>query len=178
MSSKKTKLKQKPFLILIDGPMGAGKTTMAKILHTKLKRTAYLGLDRIKWYISDFKRIPRDNDISRNVLLAMIKEYLKQDINVLLDQSMKKDEIEILKELSKKYNAKCFIYQLDAPRKLLQKRVEERTRLLNKPKISKTQIERNYRIHLNNKYFHTTIFNSEKLSPEHIVKLILKEVKN
>jgi predicted kinase len=178
MSNKITKLKQKLSLILIDGPMGAGKTTVAKILHTKLKRTAYLGLDRVKWYISDFKRIPRDNDISRNVLLVMIKEYLRQGISVLLDQGMKRDEIELFKKMAQKHNAKCFIYQLDAPKRLLEKRVEERTKMLNKPKISKARIERNYKIHLSNRYSHTTVFDSEKYNPGQIAKIILKEVRS
>ncbi len=158
--------------------MGAGKTTVAKILHTKLKRTAYLGLDRVKWYISDFKRIPRDNNISRNILLVMIKEYLRQGINVLLDQGMKKDEVEVFKKIAKKYNAKCFIYQLDAPKKLLINRIKERTKLLNKPKISQARIDRNYKIHFNNRYNHITIFDSEKLNPKMIANKILKEVKN
>ena len=49
-------MKKKLFLILIDGPMGSGKTTISQILHSKLKRTAYIGLDRVKRFISDFKK--------------------------------------------------------------------------------------------------------------------------
>ena len=170
------KLNKKPFLLLIDGPMGAGKTTVAKILHTKLKRTAYLGLDRIKWYISDFKRKPKDNDISRNILLVMIKEYLRQGINVLLDQQMKESEIEYFKKIVKKYNADIFIYQLDAPKNLLTKRVFERTKLLNKPKSSKTQIESKYKIHFKNKFKKAIVLDSGNLIPEQIADLIFREV--
>lgn len=83
--------------------MGAGKTTVAKILHTKLKRTSYIGLDRIKPYISDFKRNPSDNKISHNVVLAMLQEYLRQGINVIIEQAMGKREIEVFKKIAKKY---------------------------------------------------------------------------
>lgn len=173
----KIKSNNKLSLILIDGPMGAGKTTVSKILHTKLKRTAYLGLDRVKWYISDFKRTPRDNDISRNILLVMIKEYLKQGISVLLDQGIKRKEIEVFKKIAKKYKAKCFVYQLYAPKTLLRRRVLERSQFLKKPIISKARIERNYRFYLKNKYTKAIIFDSEKLSSEVIAKKILKEIK-
>jgi len=42
------KSKNKLFLILIDGPMGAGKTTASKLLHKKLLGTARVPLDEIK----------------------------------------------------------------------------------------------------------------------------------
>ncbi len=170
-------MEKKLFLILIDGPMGSGKTTIAQILHSKLKRTAYIGLDRIKRYISDFKKNPIDNEISRNVVIAMTSEYLKQGINVIIEQGMREDYIKLLKKIAIKYKAECFIYQLDAPKELLQKRVIERTKLANRPAIPKSRIERNYKIHLSSKYKHTKVFNSDKLSPEVISKNILKEVK-
>ena len=173
----KLKSNNNPFLILIDGPMGSGKTTVSKILHSKLKRTSYIGLDRIKRYISDFRRNPTDNEISRNVVLVMTGEYLKQGISVIVEQGMREEYIRLLKKVAKKHKAKCFIYQLDAPKKLLQERVLKRTKLLKKPIISKSRIERKYKIYLNSKYGHTTIFDSEKLSSESIANKILKEVK-
>ena len=170
-------MKDKPFLILIDGPMGSGKTTVSQLLHKKLKRTSHIGLDRIKRYISDFKRNPKDNEISRNIVFAMTDAYLKQGINVIVEQGMRDTHINAFKKIAKKNKIKCFIYQLDAPKKLLFERVHKRTALLGKPKTSTARIERNYKIHLANKYKHMNIFNSEKLNPEQIAKLILKDLK-
>ncbi len=170
-------VEKKPFLILIDGPMGSGKTTVSIILHKKLKRTSYIGLDRIKRYISDFKKNPHDNEISRNVVVAMTDAYLKQGINVIIEQGMRKDHIEIFKKIAKKNNAKCYIYQLTAPKKLLTERVHLRTALQGKPRTSNARIERNYKLHLENKYPHSVIFDSEKMEPEKIATLILKDIK-
>lgn len=170
-------MKKKLFLILIDGPMGSGKTTITQILHSKLKRTAYIGLDRVKRFISDFKKNPIDNEISRNVVLAMTSEYLKQGINVIIEQGMREDYIKLLKKIAIKNKAEFYIYQLDVPKELLQQRVFERTRLANRPQIPKSRIDRNYKIHLSSKYKHTKVFDSEKLTPEVIAKDILKEVK-
>ena len=172
----KNESNNKVFLLLIDGPMGSGKTTVAKILHGRLKRTAYLGLDRVKSIISDFKRNPFDNEISRNVELAMTKEYLKQGINVIVEQGMTLRHIKAFKKIAKKYNANLFIYQLDAPKKLLTERVFERAKLKGKFKPSKARVERNYKIHLKNKDKGAVVFDTEKLSLQQIIKHILKEL--
>ncbi len=73
------------FVLVIDGLMGSGKTTVSALLHKKLKRTAHIGLDRVKWFVSDFKRTPEENEIARNIVLAMMKEYLKHDISVIVE---------------------------------------------------------------------------------------------
>lgn len=170
------KKKGRKFIMIIDGPMGAGKTTVAKLLHEKLKRTALIGLDRIKWSISDFKRIPEDNEIVRNVVVAMTKEYLRQGINVIIEQGMRKDNVEKLKRTAKRYGAHCLIYQLEAPKPLLFKRVHERPRLPGKPRISNARIERNYKFHQKNKYEKATVFDAEKLTAGQIANRIIKDI--
>ncbi len=164
------------FLIIIDGPMGSGKTTVAKLLHAKLKRTALLGLDRIKWFISDFKRIPADNEIVRNVVAAMTREYLRQGIGVIIEQGMREERIEALKRTAKRYGARCFVYQLDAPKALLFRRVHQRPRLAGKPKISNTRIERNYRAHMEHKYAKAEVLDAEKFTARQIANKILKDL--
>ena len=168
----------KKFLIIIDGPMGSGKTTVAALLHKKLKRTAHLGLDRIKWFISDFKRVPADNEIVRDVVAAMAREYLKHGINVIIEQGMRKDAIDALKRTAKKVGADCFVYQLDAPKQLLLERIHQRPRLKGKPRISNARIERNYRAHLQYKYPDAIVLDAEKSTAEQIVRRILKEIKS
>lgn len=172
----KSKRKKPLFLIIIDGQMGSGKTTVASILHKKLKRTAYLGLDRIKWQISDFKRVPADNEIVRNVVGVMAKEYLRQGISVIIEQGMREKQIKALQRMVKQYNARCFTYQLEAPKSLLLQRISRRVKVAGKPKISKARIERNWRAHLKYKYPNAVIMDSEKLSAQKIASLILKAV--
>ena len=164
------------FLIIIDGPMGAGKTTVAKLLHERLKRTALLGLDRIKWFISDFKRIPEDNEIVRNVVAAMTKEYLRQGISVIIEQGMRKDSIEKLKKMARQNGATCLVYQLEAPKRLLLERVHERPRLPGKPRISNARIERNYKFHQENKYAKAIVFDAEKMTAKQIANRIMKDL--
>jgi predicted kinase len=164
--------KDRKFLLVIDGPMGSGKTTVSKLLHAKLKRTAHLGLDRIKWFISDFKRIPADNEIVRNVVLVMAKEYLRQGVSVIIEQGMRKKQISILRRVTKQYGARFFIYQLDAPKKLLFRRIKQRPKKPGKPRVSNARIERNYKSHMRYKYAGAVVLDAEKMSARQIANLI------
>ncbi|MFA6397912.1 MAG: AAA family ATPase [Candidatus Paceibacterota bacterium] len=172
------KSNKKLFIVLITGPMGSGKTTVSKILHSKLKRTALISLDHIKKFISDFKRETKDNEISRNVILAMTKEYLRQNISVIIEQALSLGQINKFQKIADKYKANYFVYQLDAPRKILEKRIKQRTEIPGKQKVSKERIVKNYNFHLENKYSKAIILDSEKLTPEKIASLIIKDVKN
>ena len=57
------------FLALVTGPMGAGKTTTANLVHARLPGVALIGRDRIKWFVSHFDRTPEENRIAMAVLL-------------------------------------------------------------------------------------------------------------
>ena len=107
--------------------MGSGKTTIAKLLHPNLKRTVLIGGDEIKWFISDFRRNKRDNDIIHRVLLKMCDEYLKNGINILLVQGFySKERAKQYLKIAKKYKCKIRFYHLEAPRKVLLERVNKK----------------------------------------------------
>src|SRR5438045_3185951 len=108
----------KKFLLLIHGPMGSGKTTLANVLHEKLKPSALVGLDRIKWFVSGFKRTTANNAMTRAVVFAVVNEYLRQGVSVIIEQALKPTEVSALKRLAKKHKAVFFMYQLKAPREI------------------------------------------------------------
>lgn len=169
----------KKFLIIIDGPMGSGKTTIGKLLHKKLKRTARLSTDGIKFLLSDFERGERDNAITTSVLMQMYKEYVRQGINILLPQGFwKKEYIEPYIKFAKKNKLKTFIYQLEAPREVLLKRIENRPKpALAKTPVPKSRILLNLKTWEKHKYQMGKNFDTTKLSPEQVVKEILKDLK-
>ena len=165
-------------LIIIDGPMGSGKTTIGKLLHEKLKRTAILSTDSIKFFISDFERGERDNAISAAVLMQMCKEYIKQGIDVLLPQGFwKKEYLEPYLKLVEENRLKLFMYQLEGPRDLLLERIENRP----KPELAKTtvpeeRILKNLKTWEENRYELGKVFNISEFSSEQIAELILKDL--
>ncbi len=166
------------FLIIIDGPMGSGKTTIGKLLHQKLKRTAILSTDGIKWFISDFERGERDNKISAAVLMQMAKEYIKHGINILLPQGFwKKEFVEPYIKLAEENNLKTFIYHLEAPKEVLLDRIDNRplNPLATSP-VPKERVLNNLKTWEENRYQIGKTFKTHELKPEEVVHLILKDL--
>ncbi|MBI4185873.1 AAA family ATPase [Candidatus Berkelbacteria bacterium] len=169
---------KKKFFVVIDGPMGAGKTTVAKLLHQKFKRTALLGIDRVKWAVSDFTRSSEDNAMTADVVLAMGREYLKHGLNIILDQGfMRKEFLHPYIQLAKKEKAHLLIYQLEAPRDILLGRITSRPKPDSaKRKVSKTKTLKNIRTYFENKYAKAQIIDSSTLTPKQIVDMISKDI--
>jgi len=166
----------KKFLLVIDGPMGAGKTTTSKILHEKLKNVAHIGLDRIKWFVSGFKRTTPQNEMTRSVLMGMARAYLKQGVSVILEQAIRKDQVVKYKKIAKANKARFLIYQLEAPKDILFKRVIKRPPPPGKSKVARSRIIRNYKIYNSRKPFTATILNSKDLTAKQVANHILKDI--
>jgi predicted kinase len=168
----------KQSLIIIDGPMGSGKTTIGKLLHKQLPRTVILSTDAIKWFISDFERGERDNAIAAAVLMQMSKEYIKHGLSILLPQGFwKKENLEPYIKLAEENNLKLFVYQLEAPKEILLSRIAQRPKpeLATSP-VPQERIVKNLQTWEDNRYQLGKILNTEQLSPEEIVQMIIKDL--
>lgn len=167
-------------MIIIDGPMGSGKTTIGKLLHPQLKRTVMLSTDAIKFFISDFERGERDNAISAAVLMQMCKEYIKHDINILLPQGFwKKEYLDPYLKFAEENNIKVYMYQLEGSKDMLLERIKNRP----KPELAKTpvpeeRILKNLKTWEDNRYVLGKVFNVNELSSEQISNIILSDVQN
>jgi len=168
-------------LILVDGPMGAGKTTVAQLLHKNLKYSALISLDPLKRLYSEFKSGDKKSlEIASDVGSAMAKTYLDKGINVIVEKAFtdRKFLTQFIKS-SKTKNAKVYVYQIEAPLETRIERIKKRS--IAKPKYKKPTLKRINKNHENYKtlrYENAIIFDSSKLTPRKIIKEILKEVKN
>ena len=169
----------KPFFIIIDGSMGSGKTTVAGLIHKKLPRTALVGTDLIKWFVSDFERTKRDNDITRNVLVAMCAEYLKNGVSILLAQGFLQsaNRAPYIK-LAKRLNVRLLEYRLEAPHEVLLQRLENRPKpVQTKTSVSKSRILENLRLHAQHRYSGAMNIDTSKMSAKTVADTILKDVR-
>jgi predicted kinase len=173
------------FIVVIDGPMGAGKTTVSKLLNDNLEGTARLTLADVKRFISGFEKNHTYNKISQEIILVMVEEYLKGGISVIVEWAMKEERVSTLVAIANKYDARSYLFQLDAPKYLLLQRVKERTKDLlgmtelpekNIPNIEEN-FEKNYSFHNENKYQNAMVLDSETLTPEEIVEQMLQKIK-
>jgi predicted kinase len=171
------------FILLIDGPMGSGKTTVANLIHTKIHNTAWIGLDRIKWLVSGFRRSKKQNEMTRNVVEAMAEEYARQGVNIIVEQGFCLEHVAFFRKLAKKNHAAFYLFELAAPKEVLLRRIKERmaqrvkTRTVGKPVVM-SRIMRNLKIHMDKKKDpQARLIETVGLMPEQIAGKIIKEIR-
>ena len=173
---------RKPFLIILDGPMGSGKSTVAQLLQKRIKeKTALISLDKLKRIVSNYKLDSYEHlRLAAKAGASMTNLYLKEGIDVIVEKAFIKEEF--LKSFvnSIKTKSKIFIYQIEVPFDIGLSRIKEREKLKEKgiPKNKlKEKVTRNYSHYNRFKYGKAKVFDSSKLTPRKIVNKILKEIK-
>lgn len=161
----------------ILGPAGSGKTTLAEFLKNQLVNTAHVSSDHIKRYISEFKEVESHNMVSRNVTDAMIIEYLKNNINVIVEQGMNNEQLAILENIAKAHSATFLVYKIEAPRDVRTARISERAQRISQPIMSQQTMDILETIYTENTYPATKVFDSEVTSTEEITRVILEDLK-
>ena len=115
-------------LIIINGPTGIGKSTVAKKIHDKLPLSFLLDIDAQRRYISDYRKNRKESsELSFVVSRAIVDEYLKSGHSVIIDKVIfKTTTISDFIELAKKHNAKVYEFILNLDKKTLINRAKER----------------------------------------------------
>ena len=169
--------REKLFMVVIVGPAGAGKTTLAEFLKNQLVDTAHASSDNIKRFISQFREVASHNKVSRNVVNAMVDEYLKNNINVIVEQNMDNEETEILKKIGEKNNVDFFLYRIEASKDIRRERIEERTSKSSKPMMTEMTFEKLSKRYEENSHPSNRTFDSGQLCVKEIAEFILKDLK-
>ncbi len=163
----------KPFLIILNGPSGSGKSTIAKQIREEFSRTAIIALDLIKWQVSDYKSDTFDLSLASNIGLKMTQEYLKNNINVIVEKTFcqKKYLVRFL-NYAKRNNFPVFIYNVEAPWEIIKKRVKKREH-----KMSLKKAKRIFNEYSDNKFKVDNTFDTSKQSTKQIIKFIKKQLR-
>jgi predicted kinase len=164
------------FLLIIHGPMGSGKTTLADLLHDEIENMAHFGVDHIKWLISDGKTNPKRREVNKQMVEVMTSEYLKLGTSVLVEQAFDRKEIDELKDIANENNVKFLVYKLETDRQVMNERIKERTKKSNKPEVSKEHIEKSYEEYKSEEYVNSVVFDSGKITVREMADKILKDL--
>jgi predicted ABC-type ATPase len=165
----------KKFLLLLDGMMGSGKTTTSRVLRGKLPRTAIIGMDTVKRYISDFERGTRDNLIARKVVAEMTKKFLDLDISVIIEQPIKDEEVLIYEGIANSFSVPCYKFQLFTTPETAFNRVMER-QIDSKNKNPEERVRNNISLFKNKSDLGFELIDTSNLKSEEPARIILDRV--
>jgi broad-specificity NMP kinase len=122
-------------LILINGPAGVGKTTVAKKLHESLSFSFLLDLDNQRDFISHW-RDDREKAriLSFDIALALAETCLKDGVDFISGKAMfdtvlkgqEKNPIDMFIDLGRKYGAEVYEVMLWADKDTVLERADKR----------------------------------------------------
>ncbi len=166
----------KQFVLLVDGMSGGGKTTVTRLLANKLPRTAVVGFDKIKKFVSDFERGARDNQIAREVITVMVQKYLDLGLSVIIEHPFKtEEEIEFYTKLAGERGIPCHKFQLHADPHIALQRVVSRTKE-NNGDLTEERARRNISLFQPREHLGFKVIDTTNIKPEDIAEIILKEI--
>jgi thymidylate kinase len=165
-------------LIILDGMTGAGKTTATKNLSGRISRLVMVGMDRIKFNISDFERGPRDNGIAKKAVFAMAKVYLEEGLSVCVEQTVKSaEELESYRNLATEFSIPVHEFQLIADPETAFARVKTRQKG-NPPEkqVPDERIRRNIEFAQSKKDWGFKVIDTTNIDPARVLNEIIQRL--
>ena len=161
----------KKHLILLDGPKGAGKSTLSGLLEEDLSNTEFFGIDKERNLLKRTGSIQDDNERAFQAILEKLKTAFKQGKNAVIDCGVTERRLDMLAAIVEEYNIVFYKFSLTAPYNVLRSRVEERAKMKGKG----FNLERFDVIHkaLQAKSFDNFyMLDSDKLSPQEMLEIV------
>lgn len=115
-------------LILINGPTGVGKSTIAQKVHQSYPLSFLLDIDAQRRYISEYREHPAESrELVLKLSIAIVENYLQSGHDIIIDKVLTDVAVvEKFVELGKKYGAEVFEFILNTDKEILIARAEER----------------------------------------------------
>jgi predicted kinase len=124
----------KNIAIIIRGPSGIGKSTVASLVHEKIENSANIDIDVIKRMIS-FDSTKERTEIAHAVTRSFVKELIDKNFNIIIEEIFRDDHYEKIIKILDESHYNHYTFFLTAPLELLIQRDAQRE---NKIKGSET----------------------------------------
>ncbi|MDA3836486.1 MAG: hypothetical protein PF542_02585 [Nanoarchaeota archaeon] len=181
MVDKKKKIKFPKFILILNGPSCAGKTTVRREFTSKYGRIFAPKGDVIKWMISDYEG-SKDRAKVVNMVGGLIEGAIKEGFSVVHDWSITDIQRVELKSLAVKYKLAFIEVNIEADFETISDRFDVRIEeARNGAKISMTDpfvMRGFYDEYMKSKDNSLPTFDSRKDSAEQIVKKIISLIRS
>lgn len=170
------------FILIINGPIGSGKTWAVNLIMDRYKKIFRLSANKIKFLISDYTP-DRDRKLVQECLMSIADKLVSSGMSLITEGgSVRQGDLNHeLEDLGKKHNIKVIYVNIEAPLEILKKRFAERVQTSKErgSKLSVTDEEgfiQRYDAYMALKDPNWPTFDSSILSPEEIAEGIMKLV--
>jgi cytidylate kinase len=154
-------------VIILNGSINSGKTTVAKILWNKIPNTAFIEVDKLREFI-DWMPGKKAFPLSLQNAVLVMKSFIKKGLNVIIAYPLDKNDYKFIINKLKDINTRIYTFTLNPD---IRKTLTDRgTRELTKREVKR--IKYHYQIGINKPSF-GKIINNTNQSPQETAGKIL-----
>ena len=116
-------------LIILNGPAGVGKSTLARRLHEDAPMSLLLNIDNWRKQISHWRENRRESQVlSYKTATVAIGAHLEESYDVIVDKAILNDDstLDALVGVGRKHNAQIYELVLTAEKEVIARRAFER----------------------------------------------------
>lgn len=159
-------------IIIINGSINSGKTTVSKLLVKQLQNTAHIEVDNLREFV-DFMPLTKKL-IQLNIENAALvtKNFIKHGLNVIISYPLSKENYDLLIEKLNLTQKDIFTFTLNP--KLSSVIKNRGTREIDDWEVKR--IHHHYEVGINNPEFENIIIDNTDQTPEETVKIILNKI--
>ena len=157
-------------IIILNGSINSGKSTVAKILQEKTPHTAYVEVDELRRFI-DWMDGEKAYPLSVENALLVTKNFVKKDLNVVFTYIIGEDDYKIVQEMLKDVSTNVFIFTFSSD--INHTLTNRGSRELTEQELKRIQYH--YDIGINNPSFGQIIDNTHQ-TPKETAEIILKAI--
>lgn len=158
-------------IIILNGSINSGKTTVAKILWNKIPNTAFIEVDKLREFI-DWMPCKEAFPLSIENAVLVMKNFVKKGLNVILTYPLDKDDYEFVINELKDVKTKIYTFTFNPDIDIAL--TNRGTRELTEWEVSR--IKYHYQIGINKPVFGKIIDNTNQ-SPTETADEILNYIK-
>ncbi|MFA5131458.1 MAG: AAA family ATPase [Patescibacteria group bacterium] len=117
----------KKFILVINGPICSGKSTVSELLLKKIPNSFRISMDKIKWFIGNYSK-DKHRKVAYRLTLELARNALREGFSLIVDGSGRfdKNSNSDYKKLAKECKISYIEINIEAPIIILIKRFKER----------------------------------------------------